>query len=194
MNDMISWRVNFSFQVLERSHLPIIGIAFYSLSLIVNEERKYQAKVYWKNLTILSTIAIILYVICFVNSSHRGYLMTKQSYVPSITYEENLDTIKSSIEKIKTPDEAKNALRNASARLDKKIDTAVDLNLQSLKERILELETSILSENYANQEKKFNSVNRKNKFDALRYILYSSIFIIFYIKLTLFFNRLYKSS
>ena len=67
-------------------------------------------------------------------------------------------------------------------------------NLDSIKIKIQEIETELLSDLYKNQERQFYEVNRRTQFEAIRYTIYSLIFIIFYLKLALFFNRLQKSS
>ena len=71
--NMNGWRINFSVQLMERSHFPFIGIALYALSLMVNEKRKYRASVYWKQLVLISTLGILLYLGCFLNSSERAF-------------------------------------------------------------------------------------------------------------------------
>ena len=58
--NMKAWRINFSIQLMERSHLPFIGIALYALSLMSKEDRKYSASVYWKYLTVICTLGIVL--------------------------------------------------------------------------------------------------------------------------------------
>ena len=101
--------------------------------------------------------------------------------------------MQSSVDQISSTEEAQSALRNSSQRLGKDID--LDNNdLESIKNKIKEIEATFLSDSYKNQEKQFNATNRKGKFEAVRYTIYSFIFIIFYFKLTLFFNRLQRSS
>ena len=192
--NMKAWRINFSIQLMERSHLPFIGIALYSLSLMVNEDRKYRASFYWKYLTIISALGIILYIGSLLNSSHRAYLSLKQSYIPSVSLNENLGIMQSSVNKISSIEEAKSALRNASQRQGKEINLDDSDNLKSIKEKIQKIESELLSEQYIKQEKLFNTANRKDKFESLRYTVYSIIFIIFYLKLALFFSRLQRSS
>ena len=192
--NMKAWRINFSIQLMERSHLPFIGIALYSLSLMVNEDRKYRASFYWKYLTIISALGIILYIGSLLNSSHRAYLSLKQSYIPSVSLNENLEKMKSSIDSITSIDEAKSALRNVNLRQGNEAILDDSDNLESIKEKIQKIESELLSEQYTKQEKLFNTANRKDKFESLRYTLYSIIFIIFYLKLALFFSRLQRSS
>ena len=192
--NMKAWRINFSIQLMERSHLPFIGISLYALSLMVKEDRKYRVSFYWKYLTIISTLGIILYVGTLINSSLRAYSLLKQSYNPAVGLNENLKRMESSVVKISSIEEAKSALRNASQRQGKEINLEDSDNLDSIKIKIQEIETELLSDLYKNQERQFNEVNRRAKFEAIRYTIYSVIFIIFYLKLTLFFNRLQKSS
>ena len=192
--NMKAWRINFSIQLMERSHLPFIGIALYALSLMVKEDRKYRLSFYWKYLTIISTLGIILYVGTLINSSLRAYSLLKQSYNPAVSLNENLKRMESSVVKISSIEEAKSALRNASQRQGKEINLEDSDNLDSMKIKIQEIETELLSDLYKNQERQFNEVNRRAKFEAIRYTIYSVIFIIFYLKLALFFNRLQKSS
>jgi hypothetical protein len=192
--NMKAWRINFSIQLMERSHLPFIGIALYALSLMVNEDRKYRVSFYWKYLTIISTLGIILYIGSLSNSSLRAYSLLKQSYSPAVSLNENLKRMQSSVGKISSIEEAQSALRNSSQRQGKEINLEDSDNLDSMKIKIQEIEASLLTDQYQTQERQFNEGNRRGKFDAIRYTVYSIIFIIFYLKLALFFNRLQKSS
>ena len=192
--NMKAWRINFSIQLMERSHLPFIGIALYALSLMVNEDRKYRVSFYWKYLTIISTLGIILYIGSLGNSSLRAYSLLKQSYIPAVSLNENLKRMQFSVDKISSIEEAKSALRNSSQRQGKEINLEDSDNLDSMKIKIQEIEASLLTDQYQIQERQFNEGNRRGKFEAIRYTVYSIIFIIFYLKLALFFNRLHKSS
>jgi len=192
--NMKAWRINFSIQLMERSHLPLIGISLYALSLMVKEDRKYRVSFYWKYLTIISTLGIILYLGTLINSSLRAYPLLKQSFIPSVSLNENLKKMQSSVVKISSIEEAKSALRNASQRQGKEINLEDSDNLDSIKIKIQEIETELLSDLYKNQERQFYEVNRRAKFEAIRYTVYSIIFIIFYLKLALFFNRLQRSN
>ena len=192
--NMKAWRINFSIQLMERSHLPFIGIALYALSLMVNEDRKYRVSFYWKYLTIISTLGIILYIGSLGNSSLRAYSLLKQSFIPAVSLNENLKRMQSSIGKISSIEEAKSALRNSSQRQGKEINLEDSDNLDYIKIKIQEIEAALLTDQYQTQERQFYEVNRRAKFEAIRYTIYSVIFIIFYLKLTLFFNRLQKSS
>ena len=192
--NMKAWRMNFSMQLMERSHLPFIGIALYALSIMSKEERKYRVKVYWKYLTFVCTLGILLYLGSLINSSLRAYSELKQVYIPLVSIEENLERMKSSVDTIKSIEEAKSALRNSSQRQGKEINLEDSDNLDSIKIKIQEIEAALLTDQYQTQEKQFNEVNRRGKFEAIRYTIYSVIFIIFYLKLALFFNRLQRSS
>ena len=191
---MKAWRINFSMQLMERSHLPFIGIALYALSIMSKEERKYRVTVYWKYLTFVCTLGILLYLGSLINSSLRAYSELKQVYIPLVSIEENLERMKSSVDTIKSIEEAKSALRNSSQRQGKEINLEDSDNLDSIKIKIQEIEAALLTDQYQTQEKQFNEVNRRGKFEAIRYTIYSVIFIIFYLKLALFFNRLQRSS
>ena len=192
--NMKAWRINFSIQLMERSHLPFIGIALYALSLMSKEDRKYSASVYWKYLTIICTLGIVLYLGSLVNSSLRSYSLMKQSFMPSVSLRENVEKMKSSVDTISSIDEAKSALRNASQRQGEEPNLEESDNLGTLKTKIYEIESELIREQYEKLESQFYEVNRRDKFEALRYTIYSIIFIIFYLKLTLFFNRLQRSS
>ena len=178
---------------MERSHLPFIGIALYALSLMVKEDRKYRVSFYWKYLTLISTLGIILYVGSLMNSSLRAYSLLKQSF-STVSLNENLKRMESSVVKISSIEEAKSALRNASQRQGKEINLEDSDNLDSIKIKIQEIEAALLTDQYQIQERQFYEFNRRSKFEAIRYTVYSIIFIIFYLKLALFFNRLQKSS
>ena len=114
--------------------------------------------------------------------------------MPSVSLRENLEKMKSSVDTISSIDEAKSALRNASQRQGKEPNLEESDNLGTLKTKIYEIESELIREQYEKQEKQFYEFNRRSKFEALRYTIYSIIFIIFYLKLTLFFNRLQRSS
>ena len=192
--NMKVWRINFSMQLMERSHLPFIGIALYALSLMSKEDRKYSASVYWKYLTVICTLGIVLYLGSLVNSSLRSYSLMKQSFMPSVSLRENVEKMKSSVDTISSIDEAKSALRNASQRQGKEPNLEESDNLGTIKTKIYEIESELIREQYEKLESQFYEINRRDKFEALRYTIYSIIFIIFYLKLTLFFNRLQRSS
>ena len=179
---------------MERSHLPFIGISLYALSLMVKEDRKYRVSFYWKHLTLISTLGIILYIGTLINSSLRAYSELKQVYIPSVSLNENLKIMESSVVKISSIEEAISALRNASQRQGKEINLEDSDNLDSIKIKIQEIEAALLTDQYQIQERQFYEFNRRGKFEAIRYTIYSVIFIIFYLKLALFFNRLQKSS
>ena len=191
--NMKAWRVNFSIQLMERSHLPFIGIALYALSLMVKEDRKYRLSFYWKYLTLISTLGIILYIGSLMNSSLRAYSLLKQSF-STVSLNENLKRMQSSVGKISSIEEAKSTLRNSSQWQGKEINLEDSDNLDSIKIKIQEIEAALLTDQYQTQERQFYEFNRRGKFEAIRYTVYSIIFIIFYLKLALFFNRLQKSS
>ena len=192
--NMKAWRINFSIQLMERSHLPFIGISLYALSLMVKEDRKYRVSFYWKYLTLISTLGIILYIGSLMNSSLRAYSLLNRSFIPAVSLNENLKRMQSSVVKISSIEEAKSALRNSSQRQGKEINLEDSDNLDSIKIKIQEIEAALLTDQYQKQERQFYEVNRRGKFEAMRYTVYSIIFIIFYLKLALFFNRLQKSS
>ena len=102
--------------------------------------------------------------------------------------------MQSSVNKISSIEEAKITLKNANLRQGNEAILDDSDNLESIKEKIQKIESELLSEQYTKQEKLFNTANRKDKFESLRYTLYSIIFIIFYLKLALFFSRLQRSS
>ena len=192
--NMNAWRINFSMQLMERSHLPFIGIALYALSLMVREDRKYRVSFYWKYLILISALGVILYIGSLMNSSLRAYTLLKQSYNPAVSLNENLKRMESSVVKISSIEEGKSALRNASQRQGKEINLEDSDNLDSIKIKIQEIEAALLTDQYRIQERQFYEFNRRSKFEAIRYTVYSIIFIIFYLKLAIFFNRLQKSS
>lgn len=188
-----TWRINFSNQLMERSHLPIIAIALYSLSLIVKEERKHPPVVYWKRLTIVSSLGIILYATCLLNNSERAYSEIRKTF-PTRALDNKIKEMKSSVDQINSLEEAKIILDNSSRRSGKDLMSNDDNNIESIKNRIKIFEEELLVESFKIQEKKFKAANRRAKFESIRFIIYSLIFIIFYLKLAIFFNRLQKAS
>ena len=89
-DNFLNWRINFAIQLFERSHLPLISLALYALSITGNEERKYHASIYWKRLTICSVLGILLYLGALANSSYRLYSLMPSGYHPIVSYEEDL--------------------------------------------------------------------------------------------------------
>ena len=166
---------------MERSHLPFIGISLYALSLMVKEDRKYHVSFYWKYLTLISTLGIILYVGTLINSSLRAYSELKQVYIPSVSLNENLKIMESSVVKISSIDEAKSALRNASQRQGKEINLEDSDNLDSIKIKIQEIEAALLTDQYQIQERQFYEFNSSIDFSrektiacSLTCLLYTS--------------------
>ena len=188
-----TWRINFSNQLMDRSHLPIIAIALYSLSLIVKEERKHPPAVYWKRLTIVSSLGIILYVICLLNNSVRAYSEIRKTF-PSLVLDNKIKEIQSTADQINSLEEAESILNNISRRSGKNLMSNEENDIESIKNRIKIFEEEILVESFKIQEKKFKAANRRAKFESIRFIIYSLIFIMFYLKLAIFFNLLQKAS
>ena len=91
-------------------------------------------------------------------------------------------------------DEAKEALENTFKRSGKKNTVQANESLESIKKRIIEEEKGLLLDRHEKQKKQYFQRQRSMRFESIRYVLYSFIFIIFYFNLTLFFNRLHKSS
>ena len=188
-----TWRINFSNQLMDRSHLPLIGVALYSLSLMSSEERKYQPSVYWKQLTIISSLGVLLYTGCLLDNSERAYSITKRN-LPKMNLDGYLDKIQKSVDHIKSIEEAKVIFDTVSMQSGNQTNIDKNDNLESIKLKIKELKETLLINGFQQQEKEFIAVNRRNKLQAIRFVIYSVIFIIFYLKLALFFNRLKMSS
>ena len=194
LNDSEIWRINFQVQLMERSHLPLISIALYALSLSANEERKYHASIYWKRLTIFSVLFVILYLGALANSSYRLYSLMRFSYQPIVSYEENLKILRSEVSKMSSISEANKALENTFKRSGKKNPVKANEDLPAIKNIIMQEEEKNLFERHKRQKKQYLAKQRSMQFESIRYTIYSLIFIIFYSNLTLFFNRLYKSN
>lgn len=192
--NMKAWRGNFSIQLMERSHLPFIGIALYALSLMSKGNHKYSTSVYWKYLTFICTLGVALYIGSLINSSLTSYGLLNQKYTPAVSLNESTEKMQTLVGKINSIEEAKNALRNVSLRQGNELNLEESDNLETIKTKIQEMESKLLREQYEKQERQFYKINRRSKFEALRYTIYSIVFIIFYLKLTLFFNRLQRSS
>ena len=193
-DNFLNWRINFALQLFERSHLPLISLALYALSITGNEERKHHASIYWKRLTIFSVLGILLYLGALANSSYRLYSLMRSGYHPIVSYEEDLKKMTSIIGAMSSVDEANKALENTFTRSGKKNPTQENESLESIKKRIIEEEEKLLLDRHEKQKKQYLQRQRSMRFESIRYVLYSFIFIIFYFNLTLFFNRLQKSS
>ena len=193
-NNFLAWRINFTIQLFERSHLPLISLALYALSITGNEERKHHASIYWKRLTIFSVLGVLLYLGALANSSYRLYSLMRSSYQPIFSYDENLKRMTSEVSKISSVSEANKALENTFKRSGKKNPTQENESLKSIKNRIIEKEKDLLLDRHEKQKKQYLQRQHSMRFESIRYVIYSFIFIIFYFNLTLFFNRLHKSS
>ena len=192
--NFLNWRINFAIQLFERSHLPLISLALYALSITGNEERKHHASIYWKRLTIFSVLGVLLYLGALANSSYRVYSLMPSGYHPIVSYEENLKKITSMVGTMSSVDEANEALENTFKRSRKKNPTQTNESLESIKKRIIEGEKGLLLTRHEKQKKQYLQRQHSMRFESIRYVIYSFIFIIFYFNLTLFFNRLHKSS
>lgn len=193
-DNFLNWRINFAKQLFERSHLPLISLTLYALSITGNEERKHHASIYWKRLTIFSVLGVLLYLGALANSSYRLYSLMRSSYQPILSYEENLKRMTSGVSKISSVSEANKALENTFKRSEKDNPAQANESLESIKDRIIEEEKDFLLDRHEKQKKQYLQRQRSMRFESLRYLIYSFIFIIFYFNLTLFFNRLHKSS
>jgi hypothetical protein len=193
-DNFLNWRMNLAIQLFERSHLPLISFALYAMGITGKAHYKHHASVYWKRLTILSTLCILLYLGALANSSHRVYSLIELSYQPTVSYEENLKSITSKINQISSLEEAEKSLENATKRAGQSNQTRKNANLESIKNNILETEKTILRDLYNKQKEQFENNLRNKRFESIRYAIYSCIFIAFYSMLMLFFNRLHKSS
>ena len=193
-DNFLAWRINFAIQLFERSHLPLISLALYAFSITGNEERKHHASTYWKRLTIFSVLGVLLYLGALANSSYRLYSLMRSSYQPIFSYEENLKKMTSMVDVINSVDEANEALENTFNRSGKKNPTQANKSLESIKKRIIEREKGLLLTRHEKQKKQYLQRQRSMRFESIRYVIYSFIFIIFYFNLTLFFNRLQKSN
>ena len=193
-DNFFNWRINVAIQLFERSHLPLISIALYALSLTGNEERKHHASIYWKRLTIFSVLGILLYLGALANSSYRLYSLMRSGYHPIVSYEEDRNIMESKISTISSIPEAQKTLENTLKRSGKKNQFATNESLEEIKNAIIKEEGKNLLERHEKQKKQYLQRQRSMRFESIRYVLYSFIFIIFYFNLTLFFNRLNKSS
>ena len=193
-DNFLNWRMNLAIQLFERSHLPLISLALYALSITGNEERKHHASIYWRRLTIFSVLGILLYLGALANSSYRLYSLMRSGYHPIVSYEEDLKKITSMVGTMSSVDEATEALENTFKRSGKKNTVQANESLESIKKRIIEEEKGLLLDRHEKQKKQYLQRQRSMRFESIRYVIYSFIFIIFYFNLTLFFNRLHKSS
>ena len=194
IDNFLNWRINFAIQLFERSHLPLISLALYSISITGNEERKYHASIYWKRLTIFSVLGILLYLGVLANSSYRLYSLMRSSYQPIVSYEEDIKRMTSQVGAMSSVSEANEALENTFKRSGKKNPAQANESLESIKNRIIEEEKELILDHHEKQKKQYLQRQRSMQFESIRYVIYSFIFIIFYFNLTLFFNRLHKSS
>jgi len=186
--------MNLAIQIFERSHLPLISIALYALSLTGNEQRKHHASIYWKRLTIFSVLCILLYLGALANSSYRLYSLMRSGYHPIVSYEEDLKTMTSQVNAISSIPEANEALENTLKRSEKKKQFETNKSLEEIKSAIIKEKEKNLFDRHEKQKKQYLQRQRALQFESIRYVIYSFIFIFFYFKLTLFFNRLHKSS
>ena len=195
-DNFLDWQVNFTVQLMERSHLPLIGIALYALSITANDQdqRTHHASTYWKGLIIISALGVMLYLLALAYSSRRAYLSISLRPIPAVSYEENLKLISAKITELKTKEETSKILEDALKRSGKTTSIEENESIEVLKNRILKEEKELLLERYESQQKNENERRRGRISESIRYVIYSFLFIIFYFNLLLFFNRLHKSS
>ena len=193
-DNLESWRINFQVQLMERSHLPLISVALYALSLSSKDKRKFKSSVYWKWLTIASALCVIIYFGSLANSSHRLYSLMGLNYNPEISYENDIQVLSYEVNKITSISEARKALQNTLKRSGKSDAINEKDNLGTIKDLIIKLEKNNLLERHEKQNKLFQAKLRSMRFESIRYVSYSVIFIIFYFNLSFFFNRLLKHS
>ena len=189
-----SWRINFQVQLMERSHLPLISVALYALGLGSTDKRKYKLSVYWKWLTVASSVCVLIYFGSLANSSHRLYSLVGLNYNPEISYENDIQIVSYEVNKITSISEARKALQNTLKRSGKSDVINEKDNLGTIKDLIIKLEKNNLLKRHEKQNKEYQATLRSMRFESIRYVLYSVIFIIFYFNLSLFFNRLLKHS
>jgi len=118
----------------------------------------------------------------------------RSGYHPIVSYEESLKRMTSEVSKISSVSEANKALENTFKRSGKDNPTQANESLESIKNRIIEEEKKLLLDRHEKQKKQHLQRQRSMRFESIRYVIYSFIFVIFYFNLTLFFNRLHKSS
>jgi len=118
----------------------------------------------------------------------------RSGYHPIVSYEEDLKRMTSTVGAMNSVSEATKALENTFQRSGKKNPTQANESLESIKKRIIEGEKGLLLDRHEKQKKQYFQRQRSMRFESIRYVIYSFIFIIFYFNLTLFFNRLHKSS
>jgi len=118
----------------------------------------------------------------------------RSGYHPIVSYEEDLKKMTSMVTAMNSVSEANEALENTLKRSRKKNPAQANESLESIKNRIIEEEKNLLLDRHEKQKKRYLQRQRSMRFESIRYVIYSFIFVIFYFNLTLFFNRLHKSS
>ncbi len=186
-----AWRMHLSQQLNERSHLPLIAIALYALSLNCNEERKYSPLYYWKRLKFISCLAILIYLCSILNSSITGIILARtEVHAPSIKNQQEIAYKK--IDSIESKDELLEMLNSSKIKIGKKnqfnqLSSITDIQL-ILKEKA--------DQDIQKQTKKITDQAQtkiwKIRMDSLKYTSMSIIYMVFYILMFVFFDRLCK--
>ncbi len=192
-NDFLAWRDHLSRNLLERSYLPLIVVALYSLSVNSKNSEGYKRRV-WQRLTILCVILSVLYTFSALNSGHRMYSHLNTSYTPIKTIEESFSLIESRANQIESTKEAKDLLKNIKSNTEESAIIKADDDIDKLRDEIKKVQKNRILRQYEKSEKAFHSEIRNKRFESTRYLIYSIMFIFFYLNLVIFFNRLYKSS
>lgn len=189
----LEWRMAFSMQLLERSHLPLIGFAIFALSLNFDTtERKYPPFVYWKRLKIIASAVSLIYLLSLGLTIITGLALVHAQYEPLFSKKDELIKLTIEIDKKTDKEELINMFKNAKFDSEEmeKIETTQDLN--ELKSILKDKATRDINAHY----QKIENAGKKNidriKLDAIKYGLMGFMYMIMYLYLYIFFNRLYR--
>ena len=183
----------FSMQLLERSHLPLIGFGIFALSLNFDKtERKYPPFVYWKRLKIIASAVSLLYLLSLGLTIITGLALIHAQYEPLFSKKDKLSELTIEIDKKTDKEDLINMFKNAKfdSQEMEKIETTQDLN--ELKSILKDKATRDINAHY----QKIENAGKKNiariKLDAIKYGLMGFMYMIMYLYLYIFFNRLYR--
>ena len=193
-NDFLGWRDHFTRNLLERSYLPLIVVALYSLSVNSKNSEGYKRRI-WQRLTIICVIFSVLYTFSALNSGHRMYSHLRATFTPTKSIDETIEFMESRANKVETTKDAMDLLEKiySDAEADKIAEVDGD-DLNQLRVEIKKVQKNRILAQYEKSEKAFHSEIRNKRFESTRYFIYSILFVVFYLNLMIFFNRLYKSS
>ena len=189
----LNWRMQFFLQLLERSHLPLIGFALYSLSVNLDaSNRKYAPFIYWKRLKNSASAISLIYLLSLILTVITGLALIHAVYEPSISKEKQQNKIEIEIEAKVNKEELLTMFGKANFSKSEQEEIEGTENIESLKSLMKEKANRDINAHYKKLEKEGSKTINRIKLDSIKYSVMAFMYMIMYLYLYFFFNRLYK--